>query len=109
MDDATIGDRINLNIWVTDGGAEFLYDIGNTEIVYGIEESYYLKLNLVGDSSSIRIVLSPVDSPVNDSIKTDLNVIRPFSFHIFRFLGVLFIGIIRFSSISILLALNAFS
>lgn len=91
--DALPGEKIRIQLGITDSGNTIDYPLQETEIIKGIDESYYLRLHTVGNSSQISIrVISSDSGFIFDSNKVDLNKTRPFKVHLLRFVLLLFIG-----------------
>ncbi|MCR5675021.1 MAG: hypothetical protein K6G16_04855 [Lachnospiraceae bacterium] len=82
---------IPLTIEATDAAHADYFSLPETEIVRGIWESRYLRVHLAGASDRIRIRIGDYAHQIRiDRIM--INTVRPFRFHIMRFVLILLIG-----------------
>lgn len=74
---------IEVKIFATDEGNNEYFPLPNKQIVYGVNESKYIKMNLNGESEKIKINIITDDKTV-DINKLVINSKVPFNFNIIR-------------------------
>ncbi|MBR6880958.1 MAG: hypothetical protein IKN14_07755 [Clostridiales bacterium] len=76
-DNAVSGDVVRFNLEIKDEGNAVYYPLQDTEVVYGIDQSSYIRVHTYGESPSIRFhILSKEGTWVLNDLK--INEIRPF-------------------------------